>query len=222
MINCIILEDEPAAREVLNMYIDQTPYLRLLGAYESGLDIPPAELNQANLLFLDIQLPGLNGLSFLQTLTRPPKVIVCTAFPDYAVPAFEEAVVDYLVKPFPFQRFLKAVERVRQVRPALQTDQWLELRSERMLYRIKASDVLFLKAEVDYVRFFTVDQKIMVLGTLREWKRRLAGSGFAQSHRSYLIRLGAVDRVIGPEVIVGKNRIPLGKKFRDEFVAALG
>jgi DNA-binding LytR/AlgR family response regulator len=222
MINCIILEDEPAAREVLAMYIDQTPYLRLLGTYESGLDIPPAALKQADLLFLDIQLPGLNGLSFLQTLTNPPKVIVCTAFPDYAVPAFEEAVVDYLVKPYPFQRFLKAVERVRRSGSASHSDQWLELRSERMIYRIKASDVLFLKAEVDYVRFFTADQKIMVLGTLREWRGKLAGAGFAQPHRSYLIRLGAVDRVIGPEVIVGKNRIPLGKKFSEAFVTALG
>jgi DNA-binding LytR/AlgR family response regulator len=222
MINCIILEDEPAAREVLTMYIDQTPYLRLLGAYESGLDVPPAELKQAGLLFLDIQLPGLNGLNFLQTLTNPPKVIVCTAFPDYAVPAFEEAVVDYLVKPFPFQRFLKAVERVRRSGSASRADQWLELRSERTIYRIKASDVLFLKAEVDYVRFFTVDQKIMVLGTLREWRKRLAEAGFAQSHRSYLIRLNAVDRVVGPEVIIGEYRIPLGKKFGEGFVAALG
>lgn len=221
MINCIILDDEAAAREVLTMYIGQTPYLNLLGTFESGLDVPPDILKQAWVLFLDIQLPGLNGLSFLQTLHNPPQVIVCTAFPDYAVPAFEAAVIDYLVKPFSFQRFLKAVERVRYTETP-QVDQWLELRSERTVYRIKASDVLFLKAEVDYVRFFTVDQKIMVLGTLREWRERLVGSGFAQPHRSYLIRLGAVDRVIGPEVIVGKNRIPLGKKFGEEFVAALG
>jgi len=222
MINCIILEDEAAAREVLGMYIEQTPYLKLLGAYESGLDIPPAVLQQASLLFLDIQLPGINGLNFLQTLTNPPQVIVCTAFPDYAVPAFEEAVVDYLVKPFPFQRFLKAVERVRKTNSTPQADQWLELRSERTVYRIKASDVLFLKAEVDYVRFFTADQKIMVLGTLKEWRARLAGAGFAQPQRSYLVRLGAVDRIVGREVIVGQYRIPLGKKFLASFVDALG
>lgn len=222
MINCIILDDEAAAREVLRMYIKQTPYLNLLGAYESGLDVPPDVLKEAGLLFLDIQLPGLNGLSFLKTLVNAPRVIVCTAFPDYAVPAFEEAVVDYLIKPFSFQRFLKAVERIRQTEAAPHKEQWLELRSERTVYRIKASDVLFLKAEVDYVRFFTVDQKVMVLGTLREWRERLAESGFAQSHRSYLIRLGAVDRVVGPEVIIGKNRIPLGKKYGEGFVAALG
>jgi len=222
MINCIIIEDEAAAREVLIMYIGQTPYLKLLGAYESGLDVPSIALQQADLLFLDIQLPGINGLNFLQTLTTSPKVIVCTAFPDYAVPAFEEAVVDYLLKPFPFQRFIKAVERVRRAGSSLQSDQWLELRSERTVYRIRASDVLFLKAEVDYVRFFTGDQKIMVLGTLKEWRARLVGAGFAQPQRSYLVRLGAVDRLIGPEVIVGEYRIPLGKKFLDGFVGALG
>ena len=100
MIQCLILEDELSAVEVIEAYIAKTPFLNYLGAYESGLDIPPEQLKKADVLFLDIQLPELNGLSFLKTLQNPPLVIVTTAYPNFAIEAFEEAVTDYLVKPF--------------------------------------------------------------------------------------------------------------------------
>ena len=105
---CIILEDEKAAQDILEGYIQKTPFLTHLGTYESGLDIPPEEIQSADVLFLDIQLPELNGLQFLKTIENPPKIIVTTAFTDYAIKAFEEAVIDYLVKPFSYERFFKS------------------------------------------------------------------------------------------------------------------
>ena len=115
MIKCLLLEDELSAVEILEGYIQKTPFLELLGTYESGLDVPLEQLKQIDVLFLDIQLPELNGLSFLKTLIHPPHVIVTTAYPSYAVEAFEEAVTDYLVKPFSYERFFKAISRIRSV-----------------------------------------------------------------------------------------------------------
>ncbi|MTI32939.1 LytR/AlgR family response regulator transcription factor [Xanthovirga aplysinae] len=113
MIKCLVLEDEKAAQDVLKNYIEKTPFMSCVGIYETGLDIPQKHLQQTDVLFLDIQLPELNGLSFLKTLEYPPKVIITTAYPDYAIEAYEEAVVDYLVKPYSYERFFKAVSRVR-------------------------------------------------------------------------------------------------------------
>jgi len=115
MIQCLVIEDEPSAVEIVEAYIEKTPFLYCLGSYESGLDIPIMQLNAADILFLDIQLPELNGLSFLKTLKNPPLVIVTSAYPNYAIEAFEEAVTDYLVKPFSYERFYKSLSRSRQL-----------------------------------------------------------------------------------------------------------
>jgi len=220
MIKCLILEDEKSAQKVLKNYIKKTPFLECIGIYETGLNIPIAELQKTDVLFLDIQLPELNGLSFLKTISNPPKVIVTTAFPNYAIEAFEEAVVDYLLKPFSYERFFKAVTRVRNdaIHQNKEVDKNLFLYSDKTLYKINADDVLFLKAEVDYVNVVTEEKNILILDSLRNWKEKLQSFRFIQVHRSYIINIDKIKKVYGNQVFIDDKAIPIGKTYKEDFL----
>ncbi len=220
MIKCLILEDEKSAQKVLKNYIKKTPFLECIGIYETGLNIPIAELQKIDVLFLDIQLPELNGLSFLKTISNPPKVIVTTAFPNYAIEAFEEAVVDYLLKPFSYERFFKAVTRVRNdaIHQNKEVDKNLFLYSDKTLYKINADDVLFLKAEVDYVNVVTEEKNILILDSLRNWKEKLQSFKFIQVHRSYIINIDKIKKVYGNQVFIDDKAIPIGKTYKEDFL----
>jgi DNA-binding LytR/AlgR family response regulator len=220
MIQCLILEDEKPAQKVLISYIEKTPFLECLGIYETGLNIPAIELQKADVLFLDIQLPELNGLSFLKTISNPPKVIVTTAFPNYAVEAFEEAVVDYLLKPFSYERFFKAVTRVRNdaVYQNKEIDKNIFLYSDKTLYKINVDDVLFLKAEVDYVTVVNKEKNYLILDSLRNWNEKLQSFKFIQVHRSYVINIDKITKVYGNQVFIGDIAIPIGKTYKDDFL----
>lgn len=219
MIMCLILEDERSAQKVLKSYIEKTPFLECIGIYETGLNIPIAELQKTDVLFLDIQLPELNGLSFLKTISNPPKVIITTAFPNYAIEAFEEAVVDYLLKPFSYERFFKAVTRVRNnaIHQNKEVDKNLFLYSDKTLYKLNTDDVLFLKAEVDYVNFVTEEKNILILDSLRNWNEKLQSFRFIQVHRSYIINIDKIKKVYGNQVFIDDKAIPIGKTYKDDF-----
>ncbi|MDO5970867.1 LytTR family DNA-binding domain-containing protein [Flavivirga aquimarina] len=220
MIRCIILEDEKPAQEVLQSYINKIPFLDCIGIYENGLDIKQEQLQQVELLFLDVQLPELNGLSYLKTITNPPKVIVTTAYSNYALEAFEEAVVDYLLKPFSFERFFKAVNRVRNnlIHQKKEIDKNLFLYSDKTLYNIHIDNILFLKAEVDYVKVITAEKSILVLDSLRNWNEKLQNFRFIQIHRSFIINIDKITKVYGNQVFIGDQEIPIGKTYKELFI----
>lgn len=220
MIHCLILEDEIAAQDVLQNYIAKTPFLTCLGVYESGVDITQEKLRQVDILFLDIQLPELNGLSFLKTLPDPPKVIVTTAYPNYAIEAFEEAVVDYLLKPFSFERFFKAVNRVRNdiVLQKREENKNLFLYSDKTLYNIHIDTILFLKAEIDYVKVVTEEKDILILDSLRNWNEKLQNFKFIQIHRSYIINMDKITKIFGNQVFIKERIIPISKTYKDAFL----
>ncbi len=220
MIQCLILEDEKSAQKVLKSYIEKTPFLECIGIYETGLTIPATELQKADVLFLDIQLPELNGLSFLKTISNPPKVIVTTAFPNYAVEAFEEAVVDYLLKPFSYERFFKAISRVRNdaIYQNKEIDKNLFLYSDKTLYKINIDEVLFLKAEVDYVNVVTEEKNYLILDSLRNWNEKLKNFKFIQVHRSYIINIDKITKIYGNQIFIGDKAIPIGKTYKEDFL----
>lgn len=223
MMQCIILEDEKSAREVLQSYIEKTPFIQCLGFYESGLDIPPKLLEQADILFLDIQLPEINGLNFLKTLGTPPRVICTTAYSKYAVAAFEEAVTDYLVKPFSYERFFKAVTRVREQlsRADKKRNERLFLYADKTMYAVFTKEILYVKAEVDYVKVVTPKQEILILDSLRNWTEKLQGLPFVQVHRSYIVNTQYIQKVYGNQIFIGTATIPIGKTFRAAFFQAI-
>lgn len=221
MIKCIILEDEQAAQELLSTYIEKTSHITCLGVFESGVDIPLNLLEDANLLFLDIQLPELDGISYVKSLQNPPKIIVTSAFSNHALDAFEIAVVDYLLKPFSFERFLKAVNRIKvSDDKSSNADKTHFIYADKITYKIRSSEILFIKAEVDYVKVVTSDREILVLDSLRNWNEILRDQGFLQSHRSYLVQLNAITSMSPDGLQLKRHALPIGASFKEELLAA--
>ncbi len=223
MIQCLILEDEQSAVEILEAYIEKTPFLKCLGSYESGLDVPTQQLQEADILFLDIQLPELNGLSFLKTLQNPPLVIVTTAYPNYAIEAFEEAVTDYLVKPFSYERFYKSLSRARSLLEQHKKDKKNQvfLYADKTIYKTAIEDILYLKAEIDYVKVVTQEREVLVLDSLSNWAEKLNPFSFKRIHRSYMINLDQIEKVSGNQVFVKGNILPIGRTYKQDFLEAL-
>lgn len=223
MIQCLVLEDEQAAQEILKAYIEKTPFLSCVGIYESGLDVPHEKLKQTDVLFLDIQLPELNGLSFLKTLTNPPLVIVTTAYPNYAIEAFEEAVTDYLVKPFSYERFYKSLTRVQTLlsKEKKEKKNQIFLYADKTMYKIFIEDILFLKAEVDYVNVVTSEREVLVLDSLQNWSKKLAFFNFLRTHRSYIINMDKIEKVSGNQVFINEHILPVGRTYKQYFLEKL-
>lgn len=223
MIQCVVLEDERSAVEIIEAYIAKTPFLKCLGTYESGLDIPLNQLQAADILFLDIQLPELNGLSFLKTLQNPPLVIVTTAYPNYAIEAFEEAVTDYLVKPYAYERFYKSLSRARLLLTTQAKDKknQIFLYADKTIYKTNIEDILFLKAEVDYVNVVTQEREVLVLDSLQNWSEKLSQFNFKRAHRSYIVNLDQIEKVSGNQVFVKGNGLPIGRTYKHDFLEAL-
>lgn len=218
------MEDEKAAQEVLKTYINKTPFAQCIGVYESGLDVNAQLLQQAQVLFLDIQLPELNGLAYLKTLTNPPQVIITTAFAHYAVDAFEENVLDYLVKPFSYERFFKAINRVndRLSANASSTNPSFLLYADKTIYQVKANDLLYLKAEVDYVQVVTNNQSVLILDSLRNWEEKLQSLSFFRIHRSYIVNTNKIEKIYGNQVFINEITLPIGKAYRETFLKYIG
>ncbi|MFK7813129.1 MAG: LytR/AlgR family response regulator transcription factor [Maribacter sp.] len=223
MIQCVILEDEPSAVEIVEAFIEKTSFLHCLGVYESGLDVPPKQLQEADILFLDIQLPELSGLSFLKTLQNPPLVIVTTAYPNYAIEAFEEAVTDYLVKPFSYERFYKSISRARSLLEQHKKDKKNQvfLYADKTIYKTAIEDILYLKAEIDYVNVVTQEREVLVLDSLNNWAEKLNPFSFKRIHRSYIVNLDQIEKVFGNQVFVKGNILPIGRTYKQDFLEAL-
>ena len=223
MINCLILEDEKAAQEILAGYIAKTPFLKCNGIYESGIDVPTEILQETSILFLDIELPELNGLAYLKTIETPPKVIITTAYSDYAVDAFEENVLDYLVKPFSYERFFKAITRVKDLlqKDNIDAQNYLFVYADKTHHKVLRNDIIYVKAEVDYVKVVTKDTSFLVLDSLRNWEEKLANYHFIRVHRSYLININKIDKVSGNQVFLNRQAVPIGQSYKEVFIKTL-
>ena len=224
MINCIILEDEKPAQKILQGYIKNTPFLSLLGIYESGTHIPNSLLQKTDLLFLDVQLPKMSGLSYLKTLSNPPKIIVTTAYTDYALDAFEEAVIDYLLKPFSYERFFKAIDRVRNIISPYSHKgcNKIFVYSNKVFYNLNIKDILLIKAEVDYVDIVTEPKSYLILDSLKNWNEKLKNHNFVQSHRSYIINLDRVNKIQDNYIYFDNiGKIPIGSSFKKDLLLSV-
>lgn len=189
MIKCILIEDEINAQQVLLHYISKIPFLTCLGHYESCLEVSKDLLEEVDVIFLDIELPEINGLEFLKKLEHAPSVIVTTAYPNFAVDAFEQAVVDYLVKPFSYERFVLAVDRVKAI-TATNKETYLFVYADKTNHKLKTKDILYLKSELDYISIVTEKERILLLGSLTIWEKKMAKFSFVRVHRSYIVNKG--------------------------------
>jgi len=222
---CLIIEDEAPAQRILQRYVTDVPNLELIGVENNAISgLALLENQTVDLLFLDINLPKLSGLDLLRTLRHPPAVILTTAYPEHALESYELNVIDYLLKPFSFARFLQAIrkvpQRVTQAVPAEVPDHFF-VRSDKVLYRIPVRELQYCKAEGDFVRL-VLDKKIILIGeTMHELEARLAPLGFLRVHRSFLLRLNAILKVEGNLLFTASGQVPLGRKYRPAVMRLL-
>lgn len=225
---CLVVEDEPLAQNVLQHYLADHPLLELAGICASA---PEAQQwlarHEAAILFLDINLPRLSGISFLKSLSRPPLTIFTTAYPEFAVEGFELDAVDYLVKPFSFERFLKAVNKALEklerkepgTAPAPSTS--IFIKADKKVYKINLADILYIEALDDYVKVVTTQAGYLVHDTLKSMQEELPADQFMRIHKSYIIAGNKIVFIEGNYVKIADRDIPIGASYREEVFARL-
>lgn len=231
MIHCIIIEDQPPAQRVLQKYVGEMSNMELKAIFADALKaMDYLKTEPIDLIFLDIHLPKISGMDFLKTLQHKPHVILTTAFSEYALESYEYQVLDYLLKPFSFERFVKAVSKVPA--PSLSK---LSLKQEsfpqgetEMLFiksgydhlRISVADIFYIQSEADYTEIFTSEKKHLTTHSLKHWLQTLPTGKFAQVHKSYIVNTQQIVRVSGNRIFFDQEIfIPIGRAFREDFVA---
>lgn len=218
MINTIALDDEPLALKILENFCGQIDFLKLEKTFNKQSDAQKY-LNKfpVDLIFLDIQMPQKNGLDFYKSISQNTKVIFTTAFSDYAVEAFEVNAVDYLVKPFSFERFLKAVDKLRENATKAEQDFFL-LRADYQLHKINFGDIILVEALDDYVKIHLKDKKtITARQSLKNIQEKLPEKDFIRVHRSYIVPIKLIKSIINKSIKIDDFIIPIGEKYKDEI-----
>ena len=220
-INCIIIEDEPLAMLRIKQYAQNLPFLKMLGAFDNALEaIVFMQTEKVDLVFLDIQMDGLSGIQFLESVKQRPEVIITTAFDKYAVKGFELEVADYLVKPFPFERFLQAVIRVQnklKVNPGIQQP-YVFVRSGYQHINIFLEDILFIKGVRDYRKIICRgNRNIMTSETFSMLESKLPGNQFCRVHKSFLISLNKIESVEKDRIKIHNHVIPISEMYKADF-----
>lgn len=225
-INCIIIEDEPLARQRLEEYARKVPFLHLLHAFDNALEALGFLRSQpVDLLLLDIRMDELSGIQLLEALPRRPEVILCTAFEQYALKGFELQVADYLLKPFSFERFLQAVLRVHDrllAKDPPPEPSFLFIKTEYRLQKVLLEALLFIEGMRDYRRLHCTEGNIMTLETFGELEAKLPERLFCRVHKSYLVALGKIESVERDRIRIGRELIPVSDTYRQEFYRRIG
>jgi len=220
-LKCIIVEDEPLARQILEGYISRIPSLELHGSYEDAIDaIDHLRDHHVDLMFLDIHLPEIKGVTFLKTLAHPPAVIITTAYHEYALEGYELNVLDYLLKPFEFERFLTAVNKVKKQSQSEPTTgesgkDYLFVSIQQKKVKIYFSEILFIESQKEYIRIVTQDKSYLTKMSTHEIEDLLPDSLFKRIHRSFIIALHKVRSFNSEMVEINGNNIPVGRGYKD-------
>ncbi|MEI7420489.1 MAG: LytTR family DNA-binding domain-containing protein [Prolixibacteraceae bacterium] len=220
--NCIVIEDEPAAQSILQHFISMNAGLKLGGIFPDAFSAQAyLDQNKVDLMFLDINLPEMSGVSFLRSLVHPPLVIFTTAYSQYAIEGFDLEIVDFLLKPFSFERFSKAVNKAREKmnnRGVSFVSNRITVKSDRRIYQISIDDILFVEACGDYVSIFCTDKKLVVHGTLKSWEEKLNGFAFLKVHRTILVSLAKINHIEGNLIHIGTHKVPVSETSRQNLV----
>jgi DNA-binding LytR/AlgR family response regulator len=232
--NCIIIDDEPKALDVLESFIEKTAFINLKGRFRDPVVAMNFILNsKPDLIFLDINMPEISGMQLLKSLSNPPLVIFTTAYSEYAVKSYELNAVDYLLKPIEFERFLKAAIKARElfdlkqvsdkqiIIPDHQDEQAVFVKSGTKTYRIEFCNILFIEGVGNYVNFILKDKKIMAYLSMQETIRFLPSHDFCRIHKSYIISMKQIDSIEFHQVKIKDHIIPIGKTYREEFLSLL-
>ena len=225
MINCVIIDDEPLAREGLANYVREVDFLNLAGVGENPLELLPLiDRQAADLVFLDIQMPKMNGIEFLKILQNPPMVIITTAYPSYALDGFQLNVLDYLLKPITFQRFFKAAAKARDYHklltgnPAGPAEDYFFVKCGSKYEKIMFEDILYIEGMQNYVTIYTVKGKYITMLSLKSLEEKLTGAGFIRVHKSFMAAISKIDGIEAGELFIGNSRIPISRNYREQVM----
>lgn len=231
-IKCLIVDDEPPAREIIRRYVQQVPTLELAGECANAIQAFTFLQQQqpVDLMFLDIRMPQLNGNEFLKALKNPPKVIFTTAFSEYALEGFELDAVDYLMKPITFERFLKAVNKACQgpgqkaeTSPEeKKTEPFVFFRSDRKMVKVMLQDINYIESMKDYVKVYTTNGLVITKQSISSVEAMLPEKTFVRTHRSFIVSLDKVRTFTSELIEVDKAEVPIGKLYRNEVMKVLG
>lgn len=220
-IRCIITDDEPYARKGLQGYIEKVGFLTLTGVCESAMELNALlKQQQVDLLFLDIEMPYLSGIDLLKTLTHPPKVVFTTAYEKYAIDGYELEVLDYLLKPIPFERFLKTANKLFDYFSQQATAQpdYFFVKVDNKLEKITATEILFIEAMENYIAIYMPDRKVITHLTLKAVLERLPADKFVQPHKSYLVAIDKITAIEGNTLNIGHFQVPVSKYQKEDVM----
>ena len=223
-ISCAIIDDEPLAAGLLESYARKTPYLQLVGTYNSAiLAMKDLRDNPVQLLFLDIQMPELSGVAFAKILPKDTRIIFTTAFPQYAVEGYKVNALDYLLKPISYEDFLKSTDKalewfsIIQRQDAYRRDRFMFVKTDYKLQRVNLDDILFIEGLKDYVRFYLKNgEKVMSLMSMKKLEEYLPRPEFLRTHRSYIVHMTETPLVDRFRIVFGENYIPVSENYKDD------
>jgi DNA-binding LytR/AlgR family response regulator len=231
-ISCLIVDDEPIARDIIKSYCAHLPYLTVLASLGNALEAKAFLFAQkVDILFLDINMPVIDGVTFLKTLKNPPQIIFTTAYKEFAIDAFDLAACDYLLKPFSLERFIiavdKALERIQAtISPGNDsqesTDDFIFIKTDGKIFKILHSDLLYAEASGNYTKVVTSQQTLLPSMTFSSFKELIPRSRFARIHRSFIVNKSKIDHIEGNRLFVNKSELPIGSNYREGFLKELG
>ena len=231
-INCVIVDDEPVARNILETFVAKIPNLNLVKSCKNAMEaFEIANSNNIDLFFLDINMPDISGLSLAKSINKKSKIIFTTAYREYAVDGFDLQAVDYLLKPIAFDRFLQAVNKffetqtviVSQVdveEPSVKSD-YIFVRSERKMVKINFDDILYVESLSDYIKIHTKDTVLVTRETISNLEMKLPSQQFLRIHRSYIINLNKTDSYTNEFIEIEKNAIPISRTYKENVLKKL-
>lgn len=227
MIHCIAIDDEPLALKQIASYVSKTPFLELQDTFESPIEaLTYLQENTIDLIFVDINMPDLNGVDFVKSLKNPPKVIFTTAYSEYALEGFKVDALDYLLKPIDYASFLKAANKAKEwfdlkripTEEIKSNEDYLFIKSEYKIVRIKLEDITYIEGMREYIRIHLINEKpIMTLLSMKAMEAQLANKNFMRVHRSYIVNLDKITTIERSRIVFDKVYIPVSEQYKDVF-----
>lgn len=240
-IKCLIIDDEPLAQRVVEKFIEDIPTLELVGKCKNAIEAMQfLGEKEADLMFLDVNMPKLSGTNFLKTLKNPPFVILTTAYSEYAIEGYELDVIDFLIKPFSFERFLKAINKVHErlhekykdknnpLAPVAfiaenrrPEEEYIFVKSNKKSYKINYSDLYYVEALGDYIKIYTSEKVIITYSSMKGIEAALPAGKFMRIHKSFIINISKIKTIEGNEVEIMNRKLPIGSNYKQDFLNSI-
>jgi DNA-binding LytR/AlgR family response regulator len=228
-LSCIIVDDEPVARKILHEFVEQVPFLDLQGKFENAMKAEAfLKNNDIDIIFLDIEMPKVSGLQFLQRMHIESIVILTTAFPQYAMEGYELDIIDYLLKPVAFSRFLKAVQKAKDyhqmkyMAAATPQPSYIFIKGDKRIEKIELTDMLYAESLGNYVSVHTDSKKIIAYLTMKSLESQLPLNQFIKIHQSYLVNCSKIEAIEGNEIRIGGKSLPISRNYREMVMKIIG